>query len=191
MKVLQSVAARRIVPNCCRSIPQNCTNPSQRAELRWIVTEWTSESAAIGRSAPNCAKLLQIDPAKMQQSDRSAPKCAELLQIDPVKVQQSGWSRECATIGRTTQNGAELLQIGPAEGHQSVHARRITPNCCRLTPPSIYSNSARCNRLLHYRRINLQQFGAIRRAATDCCTFTGSICNNSAQFGALRRIGAL
>ena len=125
-RVLQSVAACRIVPNCCRLIPLKCTNPSQRAELRWIVTDWTRESAAIGRSAPNSAELLQIDPAKMQQS---------------------GWSRECATIGRTTPNGAELLQIGPAEGHQSVHARLITPNCCRLTPPSIYNNSARCKGL--------------------------------------------
>ena len=34
-------------------------------------------------------------------------------------------------------------------------------------------------------------FGTIRRAATDCCTFTGSICKNSAQFGALQRIPAL
>ena len=34
-------------------------------------------------------------------------------------------------------------------------------------------------------------FGTIGRAATDCCTFFGSICKNSAQFGALRRITAL
>ena len=52
-------------------------------------------------------------------------------------------------------------------------------------------NSARCDSLLHFHGINLYQFGAIRRAATDCCIIAGSICNNSAQFGALRPIAAL
>ena len=37
----------------------------------------------------------------------------------------------------------------------------------------------------------MQQFGTNQRAATDCCTFTGSICNNSAQLVAHGRIGAL
>ena len=52
-------------------------------------------------------------------------------------------------------------------------------------------NSTRCDRLLHFHGINLYHLGAIRRAATDCCIIAGSICNNSAQFGALRPIAAV
>ena len=50
---------------------------------------------------------------------------------------------------------------------------------------TIQRNSARCDGWVHYCGINLQQFGANRRAETDCCTFAGSICNM--LFGTIRR----
>ena len=54
-------------------------------------------------------------------------------------------------------------------------------DCSTFAEP-ICNNTARYNGLLHYRRINLQQFGAFRHAETHCFTMAGSICNNSAQF---------
>ena len=56
---------------------------------------------------------------------------------------------------------------------------------------SIRRNSVRMDGLVRFAGFNLQQFGTIWRAATDCCIIAGSICNNSAQFGALRPNAAL
>ena len=85
-KVQQSVVARRIAtnwspesaaiclsaPNCDKLVTRKCSNLSKRAELRQIgpgkvqqsvvggriATNWSRESAAIYRSAPNCDKLV-------------------------------------------------------------------------------------------------------------------------------------
>ena len=143
----------------------------------------------------------RVQPVTIQ---RNSARCVGLVHFCGINLQQFGTIRraatDCSTIAGSICNnsvhfGADR-RIGALRLDQSVTIRR---------------NSARCDGLQHFRGINLQQFGAIRRAdglqnfrginlqqfgtirrsATDCCTFTGSICNNSAQFGALRRIGAL
>ena len=84
----------------------------------------------------------------------------------------------CTFTGSICNNSAHFGAhglIGALRLNQSVTIRR---------------NSAWYDRLLHYRGINLQQFGTIRRDAAVCCIIAGSICNNSAQFGALRPIPA-
>ena len=93
----------------------------------------------------------------------------------------------------------QLLLIAPAGAIRNNSFGPIAPNrSCWSNSAKLArnncshrSNSARCDGLLHFRGINLQQIGTIRRTANDCCTFTSSTCNNSAQLGALRLIGAL
>jgi hypothetical protein len=86
--------------------------------------------------------LLQIDPAKVQDSVAARRIALNCYRFVPVKVQQSvaarrivtDWFRESGAICRSAPNCAELLQIDPAKVHQSIAARRIALNCYRLNP---------------------------------------------------------
>ena len=105
-----------------------------------------------------------------------------------------------------------LLPIAPAGAIRSNSFGPIAPNCSRGSNSEkfVWTN---CPQLLpreQFGAIRLDQLlpiapaGAIRRnwlgtiaptraircAVTDCCISGGSICNNSAHFGALRTIAA-
>ena len=98
-------------------------------------------------------------------------------------------------------------------GDQFVAIRRAKTDCCTFAGP-ICRYSARCNRLLHFCGTNLSQFVALwrllhfretilsqfvmqrrllhfrgtnlsQRATTDCYTFAGPICRNSARYDRL------
>ena len=116
-----------------------CSNGSHHAELRRIVTDWSSRRAPIRPCAPTCAELLQIDPAIVKQSVAArqiAPNCCRLIrqkcsnQSQRAELRQIGtdWSNQSAPIRPSAPNCAEMLQIDPATVQQSVSARRIVTN---------------------------------------------------------------
>ena len=113
-----------------------------------------------------------------------------LLHIHGINLYQFGaircaWTDWCASQGSICNNSAQfgaLRRIAALSRDQSAIIRHNSARCT-LTG-SICNNSeqfARCNGLVHFCGINLQQFGTIRRAATDCTTFAEPICNNSAS----------
>ena len=117
-------------------------------------------------------------------TQRNSARCDRLLHFHGINLYQMGaircaWTDWCASPGSICNNSAQFGAL-----------RRIAA-LSRVQSVTIQNNSARCNGLVHFRGGNMQQFGTIQRACTNCCTFTGSICNNSAQFGAHGRIGAL
>ena len=115
---------------------------------------------------------------------RNSVRMDRLVRFAGMNLQQFNTIRRSATdcciiAGSICNNSAQFGELRPIAA------------LSRVQSVTIQSNSARCNGLVHFRGGNMQQFGTIQRACTDCCTFTRSICNNSAQFGAHGRIGAL
>ena len=149
--------------DCCTFTRSICNNSAQFGALRRIAALSRDQSVTIRRNSARCDGLVHFSGTNMQQF------CT---------IQRA--ATDCSTFtGSICNNSAQLVahgRIGALRLDQSVTIRR---------------NSAWYDRLLHFHGINLYQFGAIRRAATDCCIIAGSICNNSAQFGALRPIAAL
>ena len=149
--------------DCCTFTRSICNNSAQFGALRRIAALSRDQSVTIRRNSARCNGLVHFSGSNMQQF------CT---------IQRA--ATDCCTFtGSICNKSAQLVahgRIGALRLDQSVTIRR---------------NSAWYDRLLHFHGINQYQFGAIRRDATDCCTFTGSICIISAQFGALRRSPAL
>ena len=155
-------AIRRAVTDCCISAGSICNKSAQFGALRTIAAPSRVQPVTIQRKSARCVISVHFCGINLQQF-RTIRRAAT----------------DCSTIAGPICNNSVHFgadgRIGALRLDQSVTIRR---------------NSARCDGLQHFRGINLQQFGAIG-ALTDCRTFAGSICNNSAQFGALRRIAAL
>ena len=169
--------------DCCTFTRSICNNSAQFGALRRIAALSRDQSVTIRRNSARCDGLVHFRRSNMQQFctiQRVATNC-------------------CTFTGSICNNSAQLvahrrngvLRLDQSNNSAQFGVVRQSVALSRDQSALIRRNSARCDGLLHYRGINLQQFGTIRRAATNCCTFTGSIYNNSEQFGALQRICAL
>ena len=205
------------------------TNLSQFVTLRQIAALSREHSVAIRRATTDCCTfagpmsqfvaLRQIAALSRDQSvpiRRATTDCCTFAR--PICRSSSRYDRLLHLRGINLSQFVALRQITALSRDQSVTIRRTRTDCCTFKGP-ICRNSSRYDGLLHIRGTNLSQFVAlrriaahsqdefvaIRRATTDCCTFAGSICRNwlhydrllhfrrtnLSQFVALRQIDAL
>ena len=172
--------------NCDKLDPRKCSNLPKRDELRQIgpakvqqsvvarriATNWSRESAAICRSAPNCDKFVPRKCSNLSKRD-------ELRQIGHPKVQQSvlarriatNWSRESAAICPSATNCDKLVR-------DSAVICLSAQNCDKLVPRKCSDLSKR-DELRQIGHPKLQQSVLARRIATNWSRESAAICRSA------------